>query len=213
MDPGTLAKATEPFFTTKGLGKGTGLGLSMVHGLAVQSGGAMKISSEPGRGTRVDLWLPQAAGAELPPNVKGDRTELRRDVPKTSPRRILVVDDDPLVRIGTVAMLEELGHVAVEAESGNQALTLVDNGPAFDIVITDHAMPGMTGLELAAALRARCLDLPVILATGYAELPTSSLEHFTLPRLSKPYSQADLSVSIAEVAGPGLMQIEKVNST
>jgi CheY-like chemotaxis protein len=141
MDDTILAQAREPFFTTKGLGKGTGLGLSMVQGLALQSGGALRLRSKPGQGTTVDLWLPQSR-------------DVRPDVPVASsapalPHRalnILVIDDDTLVRMGTVDMLEDLGHLITEAGSAAEALTIMQaGGKTVDVVITDQAMPGMRG--------------------------------------------------------------------
>jgi signal transduction histidine kinase len=190
MDEGTLARAAEPFFTTKGVGKGTGLGLSMVHGLAAQSGGLMQISSTPGRGTTVELWLPiceRAAAVEAPAEDPGERS-LRRC-------RVLVVDDDPLVIASSTAMLEDLGHVVIEASSGARALDVLRLGATVDLVITDQAMPGMTGLELARRIMQLRPGLPVIIATGYAELPAE--DGLKLPRLSKPYRQEDLSAAIA----------------
>ena len=142
MDEATLKRATEPFFTTKGAGKGTGLGLSMVHGLAAQSGGAMRITSQPGEGTTVELWLPLSETAALE-----DRRRTRGVLFGSAgrPYRVMVVDDDPLVVARTAAMLEDLGHVVTEALSGARALDMLRLGTKVDVVVTDHAMPGMTG--------------------------------------------------------------------
>jgi CheY-like chemotaxis protein len=193
MDEATLKRATEPFFTTKGIGKGTGLGLSMVDGLAAQSGGTMRIVSQPAVGTTVKLWLPATALA--------DDAVFRQTAPfagkELPPCRVLVVDDDPIVAVGTVAMLEDLGHQAVDAESGQVALEMLSSAAEFDLVITDHAMPGMTGSQLAREIRAKWPSLPIILASGFAELP-DDLEG-SIPRLSKPYRQADLSRVIASL--------------
>ncbi|MGY2049440.1 response regulator [Methylobacterium sp. JK268] len=192
MDAATLAKATEPFFTTKGPGKGTGLGLSMVHGLMAQSGGALRVKSAPGQGTTVCLWLPAAAPVEAAPAAPASS-----DGPAPlPPSTILVVDDDPLVRIGTAAMLEDLGHSVREAASAAEALALLGERPGIDGVITDHAMPGMTGLDLVRRLRTSHPGLPVILATGYAELPNEG--EVAVPRLAKPFSQEDLARLLAE---------------
>jgi CheY-like chemotaxis protein len=199
MDDATLAKAMEPFFTTKGPGKGTGLGLSMVHGLAAQSGGTLHIESEPGRGTTVDLWLPQAdADAPLARSAMLGEAPPEEAAPQVLPRSILVVDDDLLVSTGTAAMLEDLGHTVIEAHSGVAALDVLGSDVRIDLVITDHAMPGMTGLELARRIEAGYPGLPVILATGYAELP----EDVRLPRLGKPFRQEELLAAIAEVVAP-----------
>jgi signal transduction histidine kinase len=195
MDAATLKRAAEPFFTTKGAGKGTGLGLSMVHGLAAQSGGAMRITSQPGDGTSVELWLPlseAAAMADVLPQPALFGTTGRS-------YRVLVVDDDPLVVASTAAMLEDVGHVVSEALSGVHALDLLRLGTKVDVVVTDHAMPGMTGSELARQIRQHWPELPIILATGYAELPNG--EDPGLPRLSKPYLQDELEAQIAKVVG------------
>jgi CheY-like chemotaxis protein len=202
MDEATLAKAMEPFFTTKGPGKGTGLGLSMVHGLAAQSGGTLHIASEPGRGTTVDLWLPQAdADAPLARSAMlGEAPPPEEASPQVLPRAILVVDDDVLVSTGTAAMLEDLGHTVVEAQSGVEALHVLGSEMRIDLVITDHAMPGMTGLELARRIEAEYPGLPVILATGYAELTEEDAAR--LPRLGKPFRQEELLAAIADVVAP-----------
>jgi len=191
MDEVTLAKAIEPFFSTKGIGKGTGLGLSMVHGLADQSGGAFRLESAVGNGTNAHLWLP-AANAPVAA-VAADELPQK----SASPATILLVDDDLLIAASTQALLEDLGHRVVEAHSAKEALDLVESGLAPDLVITDHAMPGMTGTELAVTLRARHPSLPILLATGYQELKEG--QPLDLPRLSKPYNQARLSTEIARL--------------
>jgi PAS domain S-box-containing protein len=193
MDEETLNRAVEPFFTTKGVGKGTGLGLSMVHGLAQQSGGRLVMHSSKGEGTTVDLYLPAAASAVAPV----------REAPSAAPAGtgrallILAVDDDPLVLMNTVAMLEDLGHRVIEAHSGRQALAELALAPGVDLIVTDHAMPQMTGAELAEAVAASHPGLPVLLATGYSELPAGQGGH--LPRLSKPFMQKDLADAVARV--------------
>jgi signal transduction histidine kinase len=189
MDAPTLARAVEPFFSTKGLGKGTGLGLSMVHGLAEQSGGAFLLKSERGAGTTAELWLPVADGPA--------EAIIQRESAKaaTSRATILLVDDDALIAASTVALLEDLGHCVIEAHSGKEALAIVQQGLNPDLVITDHAMPGMTGLDLAVSLRVHDPRLPILLATGYAELEGELL--IDLPRLAKPYTQEQLSMEIA----------------
>jgi signal transduction histidine kinase len=193
MDEALLARATEPFFTTKGVGKGTGLGLSMVHGLAGQSGGALKLSSRVGEGTRVDLWIPVAAEAASPQVAAPEPGE----AVSTPPCTVMVVDDDSLVSAGTTAMLEDLGHTVLEAGSAAQALVMLEDGHMVDLIITDHAMPDMTGMELARRLNQTRPDLPVILATGYADIPPGPGVIIDLPRLSKPFLQADLARMIA----------------
>jgi CheY-like chemotaxis protein len=189
MDAETLARATEPFFTTKGVGKGTGLGLPMVHGLAEQSGGRFFLDSTPGKGTTASLWLPVSDLKPERPGKAGPGAD-----PVTRPLTILVADDDGLILMNTVALLEDLGHKVLEAASGDAALALFRSEPDIDLVITDQAMPNMTGLqfmELAKAER----DVPFIIATGYGELPQIAAGAH---RLAKPYNQSDLARAIAQ---------------
>jgi signal transduction histidine kinase len=191
MAPETLAKAVEPFFSTKAVGKGTGLGLSTVFGLAQQSGGALRLESAPGEGTTVSLWLPAANEAVAPARAPVGATLT------IAPITILLVDDDPLIAASTAALLEDLGHHVVEAGSGARALALLETGPRPDLMITDYAMPGMTGLELGRQVRRKHPGLPVLLATGFADLEDAqSLE---LPRLAKPYTQDQLAAQIERV--------------
>jgi PAS domain S-box-containing protein len=186
MDNATLARATEPFFTTKGVGRGSGLGLSMVQGLAQQSGGGLRLTSRPGRGTTAEIWLPRATMEATP----RQSAPLAASVAAVAPRRVLVVDDDPLVAAGTAMMLEDMGHSTVVAASAREALVLLEAEQLPDLVVTDHAMPGMTGLELAEHLRREHPALPVVLATGYAEATVGTAPW--LPRLAKPYRQDEL---------------------
>ena len=205
MDEATLQRAAEPFFTTKGAGKGTGLGLSMVHGVAAQSGGVMRIASQTGAGTTVELWLPVSETglvADASPAITLYGNAGR-------PCRVLVVDDDPLVVASTAAMLEDVGHVVIEALSAARALEMLRQDASVDVVVTDHAMPGMTGAELARQIKQNWPALPVILATGYAELPNR--EDPGIPRLSKPYRQEELSTQIANVvteAAPNVISLD-----
>jgi signal transduction histidine kinase/DNA-binding response OmpR family regulator len=191
MDAETLAKATDPFFSTKELGKGTGLGLSMVHGLARQLNGALRLTSKPGEGTRAELWLPATTAA-----ASGSRAEPAASIEDVARRlTILVVDDDALIAMSTVDMLEDLGHDAIEVNSGSRALEILKNGGSIDLLITDYSMPKMNGAELAAEARVTRPNLPILLATGYAELPSGAGED--LPRISKPYQQDQLASAIA----------------
>jgi PAS domain S-box-containing protein len=190
MSETTLARAQEPFFTTKGVGKGTGLGLSMVQGFTAQSGGTMRIRSEPGKGTKVTLWLPRAKGDPLSANLV---TEPAQSIVARS-LRVLLVDDDILVSMGTADMLLDLGHSVTEAQSGTHALKLLESDGQFDIVVTDYAMPGMNGFELAQRIKASHPRLPIILATGYAELPVERSIEFG--HLSKPYTSKDLAAAL-----------------
>ena len=190
MDEQTLARAIEPFFTTKGQGEGTGLGLSMVHGLAAQSGGALKIRSQVGKGTSAELWLPAASGVEVAPE------EETLEVP-AQPRRanILIVDDEDLVRAATAEMLREMGHTVAEASTGAGALERLHANHDIDLLITDYLMPGMRGSELVEDARKLRPGLPVLLLTGYANLAKG--EAAGLPRLAKPFREADLARSVA----------------
>jgi len=197
MDAATLANATEPFFTTKGAGKGTGLGLAMVRGLSEQSGGTVTIQSEVGKGTTVTMWMPVSLETV---SVADDMVADVAPEPGATRRlRVLVVDDDVLVAMNTTAMLEDLGHEAIEVHSGRQALETLATTNGFDLVITDQAMPQMTGSQFVSEARAKWPGLPVILATGYAELPEDADR--TLTRLSKPFMQSDLERALKQVPG------------
>jgi PAS domain S-box-containing protein len=201
MDPDTLARAMEPFFTTKGIGEGTGLGLPMVQALADQAGGAFRLDSAPGEGTRAELTLPAARCAAAPAASAAARRDIA--VPAAAPLRglsVLLVDDDPLVLMGAAAMLRDLGHRPTEAASGRHALDILRSGGRFDAVVTDQAMPGMSGLDLARAIRRMRPDLPVVLATGYAELPEDS-RYLVSGRLGKPFRRRDLEAALARAAG------------
>lgn len=190
MNEGTLARAQEPFFTTKGVGKGTGLGLSMVQGFTAQSGGATRLRSELGRGTTVTLWLRRAREDLDMPTADAESPELV----KARHLRVLLVDDDILVSMGAADMLLDLGHSVTEAQSGSHALKFLESDSAFDVVVTDYAMPGMNGFELAQRIKERNSKLPIILATGYAELPAERSIEFE--RLSKPYTAKDLAAAL-----------------
>jgi signal transduction histidine kinase/ActR/RegA family two-component response regulator len=209
MDTVTLTKATEPFFTTKGPGKGTGLGLSMVQGLAAQSGGLLDIHSEPDAGTTIDLWLPRATTSAVSVTraaPAGQAAQSSHLLPHTEPCKGLVVDDDLLVMTGTAAMIDDLGHTAIEAHSAAEALAKLDSGIEVDVVITDHAMPSMTGLQLAECIRDRFPGLPVILATGYAELPADPAK-LGLLKLTKPCTQQEIAAAIYQaVASRGAVK-------
>lgn len=194
MDARTLARATEPFFTTKGVGAGAGLGLSMVHGLAEQSGGRLTISSHPGEGTVVEPWLPEAPEASLVASARSaDETPDSGDCPGPL-LTILAVDDDALVLLNTAAMLEDLGHRVLTATDADEALEVLAR-EKVDLMITDYAMPEVDGLKLAKAVQQRWPATMVMLATGYAELPEGQGGEGLL-RLSKPYLQADLTRAI-----------------
>lgn len=192
MAPETLKRAIDPFFSTKELGKGTGLGLSMIHGLAVQLRGALRLSSSIGAGTKAELWLPMSTGMKADIVVADEASPPRIE----AKFRILMVDDDALIAMSTVDMLEDLGHEVIEAHSGLDALEILKSGQQVDLLITDYSMPKMTGAELAKAVRNLNPDLPILIATGYADLPPGA--DIDVPRLAKPYNQADLAAHIAK---------------
>jgi PAS domain S-box-containing protein len=192
MDEETLARAIEPFFSTKGVGKGTGLGLSMVHGLASQLGGALTIASRPGLGTNVDLWL-RVADMQPAPDEKGDQPAIRGEGAGTA----LLVDDEALVRASTAEMLADLGYSVVEAASAEEALRLMRSGVRPDVLVTDHLMPGMSGTDLARHAREARRDLPVLIVSGYADLDGIAPD---LPRLIKPFRSNELAVALQGLA-------------
>ncbi|MDB5698814.1 MAG: chemotaxis protein CheY [Alphaproteobacteria bacterium] len=186
MDEATLAKAIEPFFSTKGVGKGTGLGLSMVHGLASQLGGAMKIASKPGLGTTVSLYLP----------IDSAERDTRR-APKQAEvapgaGTVLLVDDEELVRNSTAEMLRELGYRVSEAASAQEALVKLRQ-QAPDYLVTDHLMPGMSGTDLAQLVASEFPATRTLIVSGYADLEGISP---TIPRLAKPFRQVQLRAAL-----------------
>jgi PAS domain S-box-containing protein len=196
MDAETLTHAAEPFFTTKGIGKGTGLGLSMVHGMSEQSGGRLVLKSRKGEGTTAEIWLPVAI-QQAETLVPLQQAAAQPSDEDTRSLVILAVDDDALVLMNTIAMLEDLGHTVHEAASGKEALDVFRREKDIDVVITDQAMPAMTGTQLADAIRAERRDVPIILATGFAELPAEAGRD--LLKLDKPFRQEDLAQAISAV--------------
>jgi PAS domain S-box-containing protein len=196
MDEQTLRKAAEPFFTTKGVGKGTGLGLSMVHGFAEQSGGRFILHSQKGKGTTAEIWLP-IAKTPAQPVAAAPHHVLPRSL---HPLTILAVDDDALVLMNTVGMLEDLGHTVFEAYSGREALEILQREDSVDLVVTDQAMPKMTGTELAKVIRSKWPDIPVLLATGYADM--ARRDDIGLPKLTKPFQQRELSAALLQMNPP-----------
>ncbi len=188
MDEATLARAVEPFFSTKGVGKGTGLGLSMVHGLASQLGGALTIQSRLGLGTHIELWLPVISEA-----VATDTARPEQAVVGGSGTALLV-DDEDLVRASTADMLTDLGYAVVEAPSAEEALRLIRNGVRPGLLVTDHLMPGMSGTDLARIVRSESPHVQILLVSGYSEADGIAPD---LPRLTKPFRSDELAASLA----------------
>jgi PAS domain S-box-containing protein len=192
MDEVTRARATEPFFTTKGVGKGTGLGLSMVQGMAEQFGGHLVIDSRPGEGTTIEIWLPIARE----PAVEDTSPPAHQGAARTDPLRVLAVDDDAIVLLNTVTMLEDLGHSVAEVHSGGEALDALAEGE-FDLLISDFAMPGMNGGELIRRAREVRPGIRAAIVSGYADLPEGTA--LDVPRLGKPFTEDDLAMLIARL--------------
>ncbi|MES1199041.1 MAG: response regulator [Pseudomonadota bacterium] len=191
MTPEVLARAIEPFFTTKEVGKGSGLGLSQVFGLAKQSGGGVRIETEVGKGTSVEVYLPRATE----PAIAAEAHAAISAVNTAQNVSILLVDDDNAVREVTGHMLRDLGYEVVEAGSGGAALELL-SASHIDLALLDFAMPGMNGAELAKEIRARRPHLPLVFATGYAD--AAALEEESEERiLRKPFDDQELSAKLA----------------
>jgi PAS domain S-box-containing protein len=195
IPPDIADKVLEPFFTTKPVGKGTGLGLSMVYGFARQSGGTFSIGSEDKAGTKATLWLPQTSpteetsGLAVPPR-------LVEDTPALS---ILLVDDHPEVRETTAALLRELGHDITEASSGAEALTILEDvGQKIDVLLSDYAMPQLSGTDLLIKARKILPDLPALLITGYADAEEIGERPDDVAILGKPFKPEVLAASLAE---------------
>ena len=198
MTPDIMAKAMEPFFTTKPIGKGTGLGLSRVYGTLRAHGGSVKLQSRVGKGTTVILHLPTSPG-----NAQGT---VPADGPVQEalgqPCRILLVDDERIILETIPAMLESMGHTVATASGGEEALGRPDLRSGFDLVILDQNMPGLTGIETLVQLRSQCHELPVVLSTGFMDAKTEALLA-GIPQvwvLNKPYSMRELQNTLAEVA-------------
>lgn len=216
MAPEVIARAFDPFFTTKPAGKGTGLGLSMVYGFAGQSGGAVAIDSAPGQGASVCLYLPRHLGEEQSLQGPAGEPATVAIAAAAAPlrKKILLVDDEPLVRNVAIEVLEDLGYEVLAAEDGPTALQLCSNHPGLDLLVTDVGLPGgMNGRQLADAVRLRYPRLPVLFVTGYAEYAV--LNHGNLEPgmqiLTKPHSAAALAQRVGELAaGPAAPPVSSV---
>ena len=192
MPPEIQARAFEPFFTTKEMGKGTGLGLSQVYGFAKQSDGTVRLQSTPGEGTLVRVYLPRADGSVVhqAPDIGDTPTGARERA------TIFVVDDDVDVRELVVMMLDELGYQVVAAEDGRAAMDVLDRGEAFDLLLADVAMPGLSGVDVARAVRERRGEVPVLFATGYPDLRAYHAGLEGEDMIHKPYRMSDLAARL-----------------
>ncbi|HZG07518.1 MAG TPA: response regulator [Allosphingosinicella sp.] len=191
ISPEILEQVMEPFFTTKDVGKGTGLGLSMVYGFAKQSGGAFRIDSTLGVGTRAELWLP---GTPAEAERRGADAESAPFISQPRPLRILLIDDHDGVRATTAALLSDLGHHVIEASGGNEGLAAIGEAPdCCDLLITDYAMPHVSGAEVIRQARALCPRLPAIIITGYADADSIEKRPADVQVLAKPFSSDQLN--------------------
>jgi PAS domain S-box-containing protein len=194
ISPEHIEKVMEPFFTTKEVGKGSGLGLSMVYGFAQQSNGAFRLESEVDRGTTAELWLPRAPAVV----VVDAPAEPEREPSPQQALKVLLVDDHPEVRSTTAAVLEDAGHKVAEADNGAEALALLKKrGSRFDLLISDYAMPHLSGTDFLREARALCPGVPALLITGYAEADMIRDKPEGVETLLKPFTPAHLDAAIA----------------
>jgi CheY-like chemotaxis protein len=189
-----LSRAIEPFFSTKGVGRGTGLGLSMAHGLAIQLGGTLTITSQVGKGTKVSIWLPECD--EYPAAGHATHCEPRSLWSGTA----LLVDDEACIRVSTADMLNALGFEVREASSAESALAAIEGGLEPELLITDHLMPGMTGVQLARWVRERRPQTKTLIVSGFAD--AEGIDP-SFPRLTKPFMQSELEAAIATLHDAG----------
>ncbi len=198
MSEEVVARACEPFFTTKEVGKGSGLGLAQVHGLARQSGGGLRIRSTLGEGTAVELYLPRSLSDVEVMTVSRSNRDARAAPTRAT---VLVVDDQEEVREAAVGQLETLGYRVVQAASGDTALALLGSSNAIDLLMVDYAMPGMSGVELARAARAKCPDLPVLVVTGYVDTTRVEGQLRNVRIIKKPYRLTELADTLEQALG------------
>jgi CheY-like chemotaxis protein len=193
MTPEVLARACDPFFTTKEVGKGSGLGLAQVYGVARQSGGALRIESTVGQGTAVEIYLPRSFGR---PAAAAEPRQRQPAGTVAGGATVLVVDDHEDVREVATAQLEALGYQVVQAASGKVALDLLGSGNGIDLLMVDYAMPEMSGVDLARAVQRKCPEMPVLIVTGYAD---TALVHGQIPLariMKKPYRMTELAEAV-----------------
>jgi nitrogen-specific signal transduction histidine kinase/ActR/RegA family two-component response regulator len=201
ISPEMLEQVMEPFFTTKEVGKGTGLGLSMVYGFAKQSGGAFRMDSSVGRGTRAAIWLPRApsnfAATVEPSHSRSGGSDVR-------PLKVLLIDDHQAVRTTTAALLRYQGHEVIEASDGPEALSLLEtNHDCCELLITDYAMPHVSGAEVIRKAREIRPNLPAIITTGYADAQSIARRPENVAVIAKPFSPEQLEAAICEAVPQG----------
>ncbi len=196
MTSDVLEKVFEPFFSTKPTGQGTGLGLSMVYGFARQSGGQVRVHSKLGVGTGVKIYLPAAAAGEL-----GEPTAIAASVREGDGQTVLLVEDDPEVRLLVREVLEELGYHALEAEDADVALPIIRSDRRIDLLVSDVGLPGMNGRQLAEVARVRRPELPILFVTGYAENAAirAGFLGTGMSMITKPFAIETLSAKVAEL--------------
>ncbi|MCS3762945.1 CheY-like chemotaxis protein [Bradyrhizobium centrosematis] len=196
MAPDILSRVFEPFFTTKDVGKGSGLGLAQVHGFATQSRGTVRIQSEVGRGTSIELYLPRSFDV---PSKERHLIDLTRIRPKKSNHgRILLVEDDDEVAALVGEMLGQLGYEVTRAASAAAALGALADGRSVDLIFSDIMMPGgMNGVELAREIKKRRSDIPVLLTSGYAEASVHEAQRAGIQILAKPYHIDELAAALS----------------
>jgi CheY-like chemotaxis protein len=198
-----MARAFDPFFTTKPIGMGTGLGLSMIYGFAKQSSGQVRMTSEPGRGTMVCITLPRYFGAAEEQDAPADLVEAKR---AQQGETVLIVDDEPTLRMLVTEVLNDLGYIAMEAADGAAGLKILQSGARVDLLVTDVGLPGgMNGRQLADAGIALRPRLKVLFITGYAEnavLGSGQLEP-GMHVLTKPFAMEVLAVRLRDLIGGG----------
>jgi CheY-like chemotaxis protein len=194
ISTGDLEKVMEPFFTTKDVGKGSGLGLSMVYGFAKQSNGAFRIDSELGQGTTAELWLPRAPTQAGVPKAEPQESKQRPKLPKLS---VLLVDDHAEVRATTAAVLEDSGHTVFQAANGKEALDVLKKQDCkCDVLVSDYAMPHLSGTEFLREARTICPNVPALIITGYAEADRISDRPDGVEILLKPFTPNALEAAI-----------------
>jgi CheY-like chemotaxis protein len=197
MAPDVQAKAFDPFFTTKPIGVGTGLGLSMIYGFAKQSGGAVSIYSEVGKGSMICIYMPRHLG-----QAEGADASAEPSAPRGEGETVLVVDDEPTVRMLVSEVLADLGYTAIEAEDGAAGLKVLNSPARIDLLVTDVGLPGgMNGRQMADAARVSRPDLKVLFITGYAENAVLNHGHLDpdMHVMTKPFAMAALAARIREL--------------